>query len=484
MADLDLVIRNGTVVTAADTGRCDVGVKDGRIVVLGEALARGESEIDAGGKLVLPGGIDSHVHLDQPSPETGARPANDFLSGTVSAACGGNTTVMPFVRQIKGASLREAVREYHRRAEGKAAIDYAFHLIVADPSETVLGQELPALIRDGYTSIKIYLTYDALRISDRQALDVLACARREGAIVMVHAENGDCIKWLTDRLLGKGLTAPKFKGAAHPPPAEREATHRAITLAEIAGVPVLIVHVASGEAAEQVRWARGRRLPVFAETCPQYLFLSEKDLDKPGMEGAKCVCAPAPGSPENQRALWAALAAGTFHLVSSDHAAFRFDDPRGKLAQGANAPFNRITNGIPGIEARLPLLFSGGVREGRISLNTFVALSATNAAKLYGLYPRKGTIAVGADADIAIWDPEREVTISVGLLHDGMDYTPYEGMRVRGWPVVTICRGEVVCRDFAFVGRAGRGNFLACEPPEVARRAGGAPARFDPAAGP
>ena len=236
MSRFDLVIRGGTVVTAADRFPADVGIRDGRIVTLGDALDRGEDELDASGKLVLPGGIDSHVHLDQPSPETGARSANDFRSGTISAACGGNTTILPFVRQLKGQSLGRAVEDYHRRADGRSAIDYAFHLIVADPTHQVLGQELPALFQDGYTSVKVYMTYDSLKLADGEILRVMDVVREHGAMTMIHAENADCIAWLTEKLLAHGRTAPKFKAAAHAPPEEREATHRAITLAELAGV--------------------------------------------------------------------------------------------------------------------------------------------------------------------------------------------------------------------------------------------------------
>ena len=468
MSRFDLVIRGGTVVTAADRFPADIGIRDGRIVALGDALDRGDNEIDASGKLVLPGGIDSHVHLDQPSPETGARSANDFRSGTISAACGGNTTILPFVRQLKGQSLRQAVEDYHERAHGRSAIDYAFHMIVADPTGQVLGQELPALIQDGYTSVKVYMTYDSLKLADGEILRVLDVVREYGAMTMVHAENADCITWLTEKLLERGHTAPKFKAVAHAPPEEREATHRAITLAELAGVPILIVHVASGEAAQQIQWAQRRGLRVYAETCPQYLFLTEADIDKPGMEGAKCICAPPPGSLENQKALWMALETGAFQVFSSDHAPFRYDDPKGKLVRGPNPPFNKITNGLPGIEARMPMLFSGAVGTGRMDIHQFVALTSTNAAKLYGLYPRKGTIAIGSDADLAIWDPDREVTMSVDILHDEMDYTPYEGVKVTGWPIVTLLRGEAICCEFEFVGTEGAGRFLRCEAPNRA----------------
>lgn len=467
MKKFDLVVRGGTVVTATDKFRCDVGIRNGVVTALADGLPAGDREIDATGKLVLPGGIDSHVHLDQDSPETGAKSANDFRSGTVSAACGGNTTILPFVRQLKGQSLTDAVAGYHAKSDGKAVIDYGFHLIVADLTDEVLDVELPKLAEAGYTSVKMYMTYDALKLSDLQILKLLAFCKRSGVMPMVHAENSDCIKWLTELLLQAGHTHPRYKAVAHHPIVEREAAHRAISFAELADVPLLIVHVASHETAGVIGWAQRRGVRILAETCPQYLFLTDKDIDKDGMEGAKCICSPPPLSEGNRKLLWHTLASDVFQVVSSDHAPFRYDDPRGKLVSGPNPPFNRITNGVPGIELRMPLLFTGGVQTGRLTLHQFVAQTSTNAAKIYGLYPRKGTIAVGSDADLAIWDPEREVTASTEILHDGMDYTPYEGIKLRGWPVTTILRGDVVCNEFEFVGKAGAGRFQACSVPNT-----------------
>jgi len=464
MTDFDLVVRGGTVVTATDTADCDVGVRDGRIVVLGRDLARGREEIDARGLLVLPGGIDSHCHLDQQA-YWGVEPADDFRSGSVSAACGGNTTIIPFAMPLRGQSLRAVVEDYRRRAEGAAIIDYGVHLIVAEASDQLIGQDLPALIRDGYTSFKVYLTYDDLKLDDGETLRVLDLARREGAMTMVHAENDDCIAWLTERLLAEGKRAPRFHAEAHPPVVEREATHRAIALAEVVGAPVLIVHVSAREAIEQIREARARGLPVHGETCPQYLFLTADDMDRAGFEGAKYMCTPPPRDAANQAFVWRALADGTFQVYSSDHAPYRFDDPKGKKRHGEDAAFDRIPQGVPGIEARLPLLFSEGVRTARIGLNDFVALAATNAARIYGLYPRKGSILVGGDADLAIWDPDRQVTLSHAMLHDNLDYTPYEGRTVTGWPVITVSRGEIVWRDGEVLGRPGRGRFLRRGPP-------------------
>lgn len=467
MAELDTVIRGGTVVTAADVARCDVGIRDGRIVALADDLPAAAREIDAAGKLVLPGGVDSHCHIEQLS-SAGVVCADDFYSGTVSAAFGGTTTIIPFAAQHHGQSLREVVNDYHDRAGPKAVIDYAFHLIVSDPTEQVLGQELPALIEDGYTSFKVYMTYELLRLDDRQMLEVLSLARREGAMVMVHAENHDMIRWLTDRLLDGGYREPKYHAVSHARIAEGEATHRAIRLAELMDVPLLVVHVSAAEAAREIRRAQNRGLKVYGETCPQYLFLTAGDLDRAGMEGAKYCCSPPPRDEAAQAAVWQGISNGTFQVFSSDHAPYRFDET-GKLAGGPAASFKDIANGVPGIELRLPLLFSEGVGKGRIDLNRFVALASTNAARLYGLYPRKGTIAVGADADLAVWDPEREVTVSHAMLHDNVGYTPYEGRRLRGWPVTVLSRGRLVVDDGVLGVERGSGEFLPCEKPEPAR---------------
>ena len=471
MSQFDLVVRGGTVATAADVFHGDIGVRDGKIIALARDLPRGRREISAGGKLVVPGGVDAHCHLDQPMAD-GSVMADDFFTGTRSAACGGTTTVIPFAPQLKGRSLRAAIADYHARAEGKAVIDYAFHLIISDPSEHVLGQELPALIHDGYTSFKIYMTYDDLKLNDRQILDVLAVARREGALTMIHAENADCIGWLTERLVQAGMTAPHHHAASRPMVVEREATHRAIALAELVDAPVLIVHVSGREAVEQIRIAQGRGLRVYAETCPQYLVLTADDLMRHGFEGAKCICSPPPRDQANQAAIWAGLETGVFHIFSSDHAPFRYADPKGKMLRGDDAAFNYVPNGIPGVETRIPILFSEGVAKGRISLTRFVALVATNPAKMYGLYPGKGTIAIGVDADIVVIDPDRRWVIRNDELHHNVDYTPYEGLELTGRPEITVSAGEIIWNDGQFTGAEGRGRFLRCDSPLPARRRG------------
>ncbi|MFB9265407.1 dihydropyrimidinase [Bradyrhizobium erythrophlei] len=467
MSDLDVIIRGGTVATASDTFQCDVGIRAGRIVVLGHELGAAREVIDAAGKLVLPGGIDSHVHFSQPSGPDIVM-ADDFESGTRSAAFGGNTTVLPFCLQEKGHSLREAVKQYHKIAEGNCYVDVSFHLIISDPTEQVLGQELPALIQDGYTSFKIFMTYEDLKLSDLEILEVMAVARETGALVMVHAENYDAIRFLTDRLERAAKTEPYYHAVSRPIVVEREATHRAISLAELVDVPVMIVHVSNRESMEEIRRAQQKGLKVFGETCPQYLTLTAEDLQGLNMEGAKYVCSPPPRDAASQAACWEGLQTGVFSVFSSDHCPFRYDDPQGKLAPKGRTSFRWVPNGIPGVATRLPILFSEGVAKGRIDINRFVALTSTNHAKTYGLYPRKGTIAIGADADIAIWDPDKRVVITHDLLRDGSDYTPYEGREVTGWPILTMVRGQVVVREGELLGRRGHGAYLARGKPSIA----------------
>jgi dihydropyrimidinase len=469
MIPLDLVVRNARVATAADTFDADIGIAGGRIVALAQGLPAAPREIDAAGRIVTPGGVDAHCHLDQPMP-TPARMADDFGSGTRSAACGGTTTVIPFAAQAKGQSLRAAVDDYHRRAEGRAHIDYAFHLIVSDPTPLVLNEELPALVAEGYTSFKMYMTYDDLKLDDGQILDLLSVARQHGAMAMIHAENADCIEWLTKRLEAAGRTAPRFHAHARPMLVEREATHRAIALAELVDVPILIVHVSGREAVEQIRWARAHGLNVFAETCPQYLFLTAADLGiDDSYQGARCVCSPPPRDKGNQEVIWNALADGLFTVFSSDHAPFKYDAPEGKKPGGQEVPFRHIPNGIPGLETRLPLLYSEGVLAGRITLQKFVELTATNPAKAYGLHPRKGTIAIGSDADLVIWG-EGERVLRNSDLHHAVDYTPYEGMKLSAWPALTLAGGDVVWDGSDFHPRSGRGRFLHCGPPSLQPR--------------
>ncbi len=468
MPGLDTIIRNANVVTATDKYKADIGIRDGVIQMIGTISESAESEIDAAGRMVTPGGVDGHCHLDQPMDD-GSIIADDFTSGTISAACGGTTTVIPFACQVKGEGLRAAVENYHTCADGKAVIDYAFHLIVTDPTPNVLGQELPALIKDGYSHFKIYMTYDALKLRDREILDVLHLAKREGAMTMIHAENDDCIAWLTETLENAGKTAPIYHSHSRPPVVEREATHRAISLAELMDVPVLIVHVSGNEAMTQIQNAQARGIRIYGETCPQYLFLTADDLDQPGFEGAKCVCSPPPRTADDQEHIWRGIKTGVFQVFSSDHAPFRFDDDKGKKNAGTDAKFSQIPNGVPGIETRLSLLMSEGVMKGRIDVHTFVSVTSTGPAQMYGLFPRKGTIAPGSDADLVIWDTETEFTLTNERLHHNVDYTPYEGMELQAWPATVLSRGRVVAENGECMAQPGDGEFLPSDPPNPLR---------------
>lgn len=454
----DTIIRGGTVATASDSFQADLGIRDGRIVAIAAALSGADEIIDATGLLVLPGGIDSHVHIAQPSG-AGVVMADDFESATRSAAFGGHTTLLPFCLQAKGQSLRDAVTWYHGLAEGNCYTDVSFHLIITDPTAQVLGQDLPALVSDGYTSVKVFMTYEGMKLTDREILETLEAARACGAMPMVHAENDDAIEFLRDRALDRGETAPKYHAPTRPIPAEREATHRAIALAEIIDVPMVIVHVSNRDAMEEIQAGRARGTKVFCETCPQYLVLTADDLDKTGFDGAKYVCSPPPRDTDSQQACWEGLQNGVFDVFSSDHCPFRFDDSAGKKHPEGLKNFRWVPNGIPGVETSLPILFSEGVSKGRIDLQRFVALSSTNHAKLYGLYPRKGTIAVGSDADLVLWDPNRQEVLRQDILHHGADYTPYEGFAVTGWPVRTILRGRTVVRDGVLVADKGVGTY-------------------------
>ncbi len=482
MDDFDLVIRGGTVVTAAEQFRADVGIRGGRIEALGANLT-GARVLDAGGLLVLPGGVDSHCHIEQLQADGGAD-EETWETGSRSALAGGTTSVVCFSNQFKGRPIGPSLAEYHRRAR-RAMVDYAFHQIVTDPTDAVLA-ELPAIIAGGVRSLKVFLTYDPMHLDDRQYLRVLAAARRNGALVTVHCENYEAISWMTEALLAAGLTAPKYHAWSRPALQEREATHRAIALAELVDQPIQVFHVSCPEAADEIARARLRGVRVWGETCPQYFVLSAADMDRPGFEGAKFMCSPAPRDATATAGLWEAIRLGTLDVVSSDHSAWSYDGPRGKRVSGSDANFRDIPNGVPGLASRLPILWSEGVATGRISPSDFVRLTATQPARLFGLHPRKGSVMPGADADLMLWDPTRRTTITNALMQHAIDYTPYEGLEVTGWPMAAIRRGEVVMQDGRVEAQPGSGQYLAVGPYEmIAPRGvlanGFDPARFDPA---
>ncbi len=478
MDDFDLVIRGGTVVTAAEQFRADVGIRGGRIEAVGANLA-GARVLDAGGLLVMPGGVDTHCHIEQLQTDGGAD-EETWETGSRSALAGGTTSVVSFSTQFKGRAIGPSLAEYRRRA-GQAMVDYAFHQIVTDPTDAVLA-ELPAIIEGGVRSLKVFLTYDPLRLDDRQYLRVLAAARRNGALVTVHCENYDAIGWMTDALLAAGLVAPKYHAWSRPPVLEREATHRAIALAELVDQPIQIFHVSCPEAADEIARARARGLHVWGETCPQYFVLSAADMDRPGFEGAKFMCSPAPRDAAATAGLWEAVRLGTLDVVSSDHSGWSYGGTRGKQVNGADANFRDVPNGVPGLASRLPILFSEGVAAGRITASDFVRLTATQPARLFGLHPKKGSVMPGADADLVLWDPARRITLTNALMQHAIDYTPYEGLAVTGWPVATVRRGEVVMQDGRVQAEPGSGRYLPVGPyPMIAPR-GVLANGFDPSA--
>lgn len=469
MPEFDLVIRGGNVATESATYSSDVGIRGGRVAALAPGLASGEREVDARGKLVLPGGVDSHCHIEQLS-SMGVMCADDFHSATVSAAFGGTTTVIPFCAQHRGDSLAAVLKDYSARAATKAVIDYGFHLIIANPDEQTLAADLPAAIAGGIRSFKIFMTYERMRLHDEQILDVMAAARRHGALVMVHAENHGMISWLAGRMVKQGNVLPRYHAICHTRGSEAEAIQRVIALAELVDCPILVVHVSTPEGIEQIRRARERGVKVYGETCPQYLFLTAKDIDV-GVQGAMFCCSPPPRDEAAQQACWQGLKDGALHVYSSDHAPYRMD-ASGKLPKGDKTTFKEMANGVPGLELRLPLLFSFGYKAGRLTLQEFVNLTATRHARTYGLYPRKGTIAVGSDADLAIWDPDNRVRVTAESLHDATGYTPYAGRELTGWPVSVFSRGEQVVEDGNFLGRPGRGRFLPRAPSDALQPAG------------
>jgi dihydropyrimidinase len=449
------LIKNGTVVTASDLYQGDVLVEDEKIALIGSKIdIEADTVIDAAGKYVLPGGIDVHTHLDMPFG--GSKSADDFDTGTRAAAFGGTTSIVDFAIQYRGQTLHHAWETWMKKAEDKAVIDYGFHMIMTDLNDQT-ETEMDALVRQGVTSFKLFMAYPGVfMLDDASIFKALLRTGRNGGTICMHAENGGVIDVLVQRALAEGKTAPKYHALTRPARAEAEATHRAIALAEIADVPVYIVHLSAAEALEMVTEARDRGLPAFAETCPQYLFLSYDNYEEPGFDGAKYVMSPPLRAKATQDRLWRGLAFNDLQAISTDHCPFCMKEQK----ELGRDDFSKIPNGAPGIETRMSLVYDGGVRSGRISLNRFVELTSTSPAKIFGLFPRKGTIAPGSDADIVVFDPNRSVTLSVKTLHMNVDYNPYEGRQVTGATDTVLSRGRLVIKDGAFVGRPGSGSFL------------------------
>jgi dihydropyrimidinase len=454
-----LLITNGRIVTASDDYEADVYCEDGIIAAIGRNLPShrftADRTIDARGQYVIPGGIDVHTHLNMPFG--GTTSADDFESGTIAAAFGGTTSLIDFAIQYRGQTMRHALDDWMKRADGKAVIDYGFHMIVTELEDAGLS-EMDRLVRDeGVTSFKLFMAYPGVFMVDDQT--IFRALRRtgdNGGLVCMHAENGGVIDELVKEALRKGQTAPKYHALTRPSRAEGEATGRAIALAEMARVPIYIVHLSAADALEKVKEARDAGLPAYAETCPQYLFLSYDNYEEPGFDGAKYVMSPPLREKWHQDALWKGLQKNDLQVISTDHCPFCMAEQK----ELGRSDFSKIPNGAPGIETRLTLVHDGGVRNNRISMNRFVELCSTTPARMFGLFPRKGTIAVGSDADVVVFDPNRKATLGVKTLHMNVDYNPYEGRIVQGAPSTVIVNGSVVIDGDRFVGKKGAGRFL------------------------
>ena len=456
---MSLLIKNGRIITASDDYVADVYCHDGTIAAIGTDLPahrfQAEQTIDASGQYVIPGGIDVHTHLNMPFG--GTTSADDFESGTIAAAFGGTTSIVDFAIQYHGSTMRHALDDWRKRADGNAVIDYGFHMIVTELAHAGL-EDMDRMVRDeGITSFKLFMAYPGVFMVDDQTIfRALKRTGVNGGLICMHAENGGVIDELVKEALRRGETAPKYHALTRPPTAEGEATGRAIALSEMAGVPIYIVHLSAAHALEKVKQARDMGLPAYAETCPQYLFLSYDNYEEPGFNGAKYVMSPPLREKWHQDHLWKGIAKNDLQVISTDHCPFCMDEQK---VLGKD-DFSKIPNGAPGIETRLTLVHNGGVRPGRITMNRFVEVCSTTPAKMFGLFPRKGTIAVGSDADIVVFDPNRKVTLGVKTLHMKVDYNPYEGTVVQGSPSAVICNGKVVIDGDRFVGKKGAGRFL------------------------
>jgi dihydropyrimidinase len=455
---MSVLIKNGRVITAVDDYLADIFIKNETVTLIGDKLEiEADEVIDASGKYLFPGGLDPHTHLDMPFG--GTTSADDFETGTLAAAHGGTTTLIDFAIQSKGHSTLEALDTWHAKADGKTAIDYGFHMIVTDLEDNRV-HEMKMLANAGVTSYKLFMAYPGvLYVDDGTIYRAMRKAGEDGTVVCMHAENGIVIDEIVKQALAKGKTEPKYHAITRPTRMEAEGVHRAISIAEVAQVPIYIVHLSSSDALEQVMLARNRGVHAFAETCPQYLFLDDSYYDQEGFEGAKYVMTPALREKWNQDELWKGLKFGDLQSIATDHCPFCFKDQK---ILGID-DFSKIPNGSPGVENRMSLVFNGGVNSGRISLNKFVELTSTAAAKTFGLFPKKGTIAVGSDADIVIFDPNRTETISVNNTcthHMNVDYNTYEGFEVTGFTETVLSRGKIIIDNCEYVGKKGDGHFL------------------------
>lgn len=449
MKEYDLIIKNGMIVTAGEEYTADIGILDGKIACISNELNEGKKIVDAKGKYVVPGAIDIHTHID--APLHGSKTMDDWYEGTRSAAYGGVTCVVDYPIQAAGQTLRQVIDDSIKKAEKKAVLDYSFSPVITERTNAVYN-EIPELIKEGFPLFKVFMAY-AFRARDEELIKLLDVISGAGGILGVHAENDWAIEYITNKMLAQGKTEPIYHCLSRPPVTEEEATGRIIRLAEMVGAPVLIVHVSARGALKEIENARNRGQQVYAETCPHFLILDQEVYNQPIEHAAKFVVTPPIRTDEHRRALWEGLYSGAVSLVSSDHCAFSLKE---KLRLGTGA-FNKIPHGAPGIETRVPILFSEGVNKKRITINRFVELVSTNPAKIAGLYPKKGTIALGCDADIVIIDPEKEMRISVDTLHGVCDFTPFEGFTVKGCPCTVIAGGKIAVLDDKLYAQAGDG---------------------------
>lgn len=454
MKEFDLILKGGKIVTATDIYTGDIAIADGKICLIGKNLdCPAKKIVEVSGKYVMPGGIDVHTHLDMPFGGTVA--SDDFETGTIAAACGGTTTVIDFAIQPKGATLAETAAIWQKKAAGKAVIDYGFHIAVTDMNDEIM-EEMPKVIQAGYSSFKLFMTYDGYKVTDDILLKVLKIAKKYGGLVCVHAENYYVIDYLVKKFKAESKIEPIYHALSRPNLAEAEAVSRAVDMATLAEATLYIVHLSCKESLAVLKRARTAGNPIMAETCPQYLLLDEDNYRETGFEGAKYVMSPPLRKKDSQEPLWQALAMGDIQVVATDHCPFFM---KGQKEMGRDF-FGKIPNGAPGIETRMPLLFGIGVRDAKLALTKLVEVTATNPAKIFGMYPQKGTLAVDSDADIVVFDPDKMQTITKSILHEHVDYTPYEGLEVKGYPIMTIAAGNIVVEDGNFVGKSGAGRFI------------------------
>ncbi len=458
MKTFDLLIKGGTIVTAEESYVADIGVSKGKIAMIGLDLGDQASEVVyAEGKYVLPGAIDVHTHLEMPFGGTVS--ADDFYTGTVAAACGGTTSIIDFAVQGQGATLMDTIDTWKKKAEDKAVIDYGFHIAITDMNDDVVN-EMETAVNEGFTSFKLFMTYDGMRVDDQVMLQALTKAKEIGALIQVHAENYYMIKMLTEEFIAQGKTDPVYHAYSRPPFSEAEAVSRAVYLAMQAEAPLYIVHLSSAAGLEPIKKARELGYPVMAETCPQYLVLDEEYYLEKDFGGSKYVMSPPLRHKENQKPLWKGLYDGNIQVVATDHCPFNFKGQK-ELGRG---DFTKIPNGAPGVEARMMVLQGQGVEADKISLQKMVEVTSTNPAKIFGMYPKKGTIVAGSDADLVIWDPESSGVLSKEMLHENVDYTPFEGFTYTAKPVMTFSNGKIIVKNSEFIGEKGSGTMLKRKP--------------------